>query len=75
VLIANNGDFTFEELQNLVLMHPRCGGRTGTNVGLPARNWTALSRQDVVYGYNSLPPYSQKKFRIGNVAPSSAGAM
>ncbi len=68
VLIANNGDFTFEELQGLgfdaILV---AAGAQGTKwLGLPGEELNGVYHaKDVVYGYNSLPPYSQKKFRIG----------
>jgi ferredoxin/flavodoxin---NADP+ reductase len=68
VLIANNGDFTFEELRNFgfdaILV---TAGAQGTKwLGLPGEELDGVYHaKDVVYGYNSLPPYSQKKFRIG----------
>jgi ferredoxin/flavodoxin---NADP+ reductase len=68
VLIANNGDFTFDELRNFgfdaILV---AAGAQGTKwLGLPGEELDGVYHaKDVVYGYNSLPPYSQKKFRIG----------
>jgi len=68
VLIANNGDFTFEELCSFgfdaILV---AAGAQGTKwLGLPGEELDGVYHaKDVVYGYNSLPPYSQKKFRIG----------
>jgi len=68
VLIANNGDFTFEELHNFgfdaIIV---AAGAQGTKwLGLPGEELDGVYHaKDVVYGYNSLPPYSQKKFRIG----------
>ncbi len=68
VLIANNGDLTFEELRNMgfdaILV---AAGAQGTKwLGLPGEELEGVYHaKDVVYGYNSLPPYSQKKFRIG----------
>jgi ferredoxin--NADP+ reductase len=68
VLIANNGDFTFEELLNFgfdaIIV---AAGAQGTKwLGLPGEELDGVYHaKDVVYGYNSLPPYSQKKFRIG----------
>ncbi len=68
VLIANNGDFTFEELRGFgfdaILV---AAGAQGTKwLGLPGEELDGVYHaKDVVYGYNSLPPYSQKKFRIG----------
>ena len=68
VLIANHGDFTFDELRNLgfdaILV---AAGAQGTKwLGLPGEELDGVYHaKDVVYGYNSLPPYSQKKFRIG----------
>ena len=68
VLIANNGDFTFEELSSFgfdaILV---AAGAQGTKwLGLPGEELDGVYHaKDVVYGYNSLPPYSQKKFRIG----------
>jgi len=68
VLIANNGDFTFEELRSFgfdaILV---AAGAQGTKwLGLPGEELDGVYHaKDVVYGYNSLPPYSQKKFRIG----------
>jgi len=42
-------------------------GAQGTKwLGLPGEELNGVYHaKDVVYGYNSLPPYSQKKFRIG----------
>jgi ferredoxin--NADP+ reductase len=68
VVIANNGDFTFEELQGMgfdaVIV---TAGAQGTKwLGLEGEELDGVYHaKDVVYGYNSLPPYSQKKFRIG----------
>jgi ferredoxin--NADP+ reductase len=68
VLVANNGDFTFDELRNFgfdaILV---AAGAQGTKwLGLPGEELDGVYHaKDVVYGYNSLPPYSQKKFRIG----------
>ena len=68
VLIANNGDFTFDELRSFgfdaILV---TAGAQGTKwLGLPGEELDGVYHaKDVVYGYNSLPPYSQKKFRIG----------
>jgi ferredoxin--NADP+ reductase len=68
VLIANNGDITFEELHNFnfdaIIV---AAGAQGTKwLGLPGEELDGVYHaKDVVYGYNSLPPYSQKKFRIG----------
>ncbi len=68
VLIANNGDLTFEELRSFgfdaILV---AAGAQGTKwLGLPGEELDGVYHaKDVVYGYNSLPPYSQKKFRIG----------
>jgi ferredoxin/flavodoxin---NADP+ reductase len=68
VLIANNGDFTFEDLRNFgfdaIIV---AAGAQGTKwLGLPGEELDGVYHaKDVVYGYNSLPPYSQKKFRIG----------
>jgi ferredoxin--NADP+ reductase len=68
VLIANNGDFTFEELKGMgfdaIIV---TAGAQGTKwLGLEGEELEGVYHaKDVVYGYNSLPPYSQKKFRIG----------
>jgi ferredoxin/flavodoxin---NADP+ reductase len=68
VVIANNGDFTFEELQGMgfdaIIV---AAGAQGTKwLGLEGEGLDGVYHaKDVVYGYNSLPPYSQKKFRIG----------
>jgi ferredoxin--NADP+ reductase len=68
VLIANNGDITFDELLGFgfdaILV---AAGAQGTKwLGLPGEELDGVYHaKDVVYGYNSLPPYSQKKFRIG----------
>jgi ferredoxin/flavodoxin---NADP+ reductase len=68
VLISNNGDITFEELRGFgfdaILV---AAGAQGTKwLGLPGEELNGVYHaKDVVYGYNSLPPYSQKKFRIG----------
>ncbi len=68
VVIANNGDFTFEDLQGMgfdaIIV---AAGAQGTKwLGLEGEELDGVYHaKDVVYGYNSLPPYSQKKFRIG----------
>jgi ferredoxin--NADP+ reductase len=68
VLIANNGDFTFEEIKAMgfdaIIV---AAGAQGTKwLGLEGEELDGVYHaKDVVYGYNSLPPYSQKKFRIG----------
>jgi ferredoxin--NADP+ reductase len=68
VLIAAHGDFTFDELRGFgfdaILV---AAGAQGTKwLGLPGEELDGVYHaKDVVYGYNSLPPYSQKKFRIG----------
>jgi len=68
VVIANNGDFTFEDLQGMgfdaIIV---AAGAQGTKwLGLEGEELHGVYHaKDVVYGYNSLPPYSQKKFRIG----------
>lgn len=68
VLIANNGDFTFDDLRNFgfdaIIV---AAGAQGTKwLGLPGEELDGVYHaKDVVYGYNSLPPFSQKKFRIG----------
>ena len=68
ILIANKGDFTFDELRSFgfdaILV---TAGAQGTKwLGLPGEELDGVYHaKDVVYGYNSLPPYSQKKFRIG----------
>jgi ferredoxin/flavodoxin---NADP+ reductase len=68
VLVANHGDFTFEELQGMgfdaIIV---AAGAQGTKwLGLEGEELDGVYHaKDVVYGYNSLPPYSQKKFSIG----------
>jgi ferredoxin--NADP+ reductase len=68
VLIANHGDFTFDELRGMgfdaILV---AAGAQGTKwLGLEGEELDGVYHaKDVVYGYNSLPPFSQKKFRIG----------
>jgi len=68
ILIANNGDFTFDDLHNFnfdaIIV---AAGAQGTKwLGLPGEELDGVYHaKDVVYGYNSLPPYSQKNFRIG----------
>lgn len=68
VVIANNGDLTFEEVLDLgfdaIIV---AAGAQGTKwLGLEGEELDGVYHaKDVVYGYNSLPPYSQKKFRIG----------
>lgn len=68
VVIANNGDFTFDDLQGMgfdaIIV---AAGAQGTKwLGLEGEELDGVYHaKDVVYGYNSLPPYSQKKFRIG----------
>ncbi len=68
VLVANNGDFTFDEVHGMgfdaIIV---AAGAQGTKwLGLEGEELDGVYHaKDVVYGYNSLPPYSHKKFRIG----------
>ncbi len=68
VIIANNGDFPFDEVRGMgfdaIIV---AAGAQGTKwLGLEGEELHGVYHaKDVVYGYNSLPPYSQKKFRIG----------
>lgn len=68
VVIGANGDFTLEELRGFgfdaILV---AAGAQGTkSLGLPGENLEGVYHaKDVVYAYNKLPPFSQRKFRFG----------
>lgn len=68
VSIGTNGDFTFDEIQNMgfdaILVS---AGAQGTKwLGLPGEDLEGVYHaKDLVYHYNGLPPYSEKKFRLG----------
>ena len=68
VTISNTGDLTLDELRTLgfdaVLV---TAGAQGTkSLGLPGENLEGVYHaKDVVFFYNKLPPFSQKKFRFG----------
>ncbi|MCE9645973.1 MAG: FAD-dependent oxidoreductase [Chloroflexi bacterium] len=68
VTIGTHGDLTLDELRALgfdaVLV---AAGAQGTkSLGLPGEDLEGVYHaKDVVYGYNKLPPFSQKKFRFG----------
>jgi ferredoxin--NADP+ reductase len=68
VVIGNNGDVTLGELRELgfdaILVS---AGAQGTKwLGLPGEDLEGVYHaKEVVYAYNNLPPFSQKKFRFG----------
>jgi ferredoxin--NADP+ reductase len=68
VVIGDNGDLTLDELRELgfdaVLVS---AGAQGTKwLGLPGEDLEGVYHaKEIVYGYNKLPPYSQKNFRFG----------
>lgn len=68
VSVATNGDLTLDEIRALgfdaVLVS---AGAQGTkSLGLPGEALEGVYHaKDVVYFYNKLPPFSQKKFRFG----------
>ena len=68
VTIGANGDLTLDELRALgfdaVLV---TAGAQGTkSLGLPGENLEGVYHaKDVVFSYNKLPPFSQKKFHFG----------
>ena len=68
VVVGEHGDLTLDDLRALgfqaVLVTV---GAQGTKwLGLPGENLEGVYHaKEVVYGYNKLPPFSQKKFRIG----------
>lgn len=68
VLVGSNGNLTFDELRALgfdaVLV---TAGAQGTkSLGLPGEELEGVYHaKDVVYFYNKLPPFSQRKFRFG----------
>ncbi len=77
VSVGVEGDLTLSDLQALgfqaVLV---TAGAQGTKwLGLPGEDLTGVYHaKDVVYFYNKLPPFSQKKFRFGKrVAIVGAG--
>jgi len=71
VSIGVGGDFTLDEIRALsfdaVLV---AAGAQGTkSLGLPGEELEGVYHaKDVVYGYNKLPPFSQRKFRYGKRA-------
>ena len=68
ISIGNHGDLTLDELRELgfdaVLV---TAGAQGTkSLGLPGEELEGVYHaKDVVFAYNKLPPFSQKKFRFG----------
>jgi ferredoxin--NADP+ reductase len=68
VSIGANADFTFDEIQNMgfdaILVS---AGAQGTKwLGLQGEDLKGVYHaKDLVYHYNSLPPYSEKKFHLG----------
>lgn len=71
ISIGKNGDFTLEEIRafgfDAVLVS---AGAQGTkSLGLPGEELEGVYHaKDVVYSYNSLPPFSQRHFRFGKRA-------
>ena len=71
VSIGTNGDLTLEDIRALgfdaVLVS---AGAQGTkSLGLPGEELEGVYHaKDVVYHYNKLPPFSQRKFRFGKRA-------
>jgi ferredoxin--NADP+ reductase len=77
IVIGANGDLTLADLRALgfqaILV---CVGAQGTKwLGLPGEDLTGVYHaKDLVYHYNQLPPFSQKKFHFGKkVAVVGAG--
>jgi ferredoxin--NADP+ reductase len=68
IVISNQGDINLNDLRALgfqaVLV---TAGAQGTKwLGLPGEDLEGVYHaKEIVYGYNKLPPFSQKKFRIG----------
>lgn len=68
IVIGNNGDITLDELRSFgfdaILVS---AGAQGTKwLGLPGEDLEGVYHaKEIVYGYNSLPPFSQKNFRFG----------
>jgi ferredoxin--NADP+ reductase len=77
ISVGSQGDLTLDDLRSLgfqaILVTV---GAQGTKwLGLPGEQLTGVYHaKDVVYHYNQLPPYSQKKFHFGKkVAVVGAG--
>jgi len=69
ISIGSNGKLTFDELRALgfdaVLV--TVGAQGTKSLGLPGEELEGVYHaKDVVYFYNKLPPFSQKKHRFGN---------
>lgn len=68
VSIGANADFTFDEIKNMgfdaILVS---AGAQGTKwLGLQGEDLEGVYHaKDLVYHYNGLPPFSEKKFRLG----------
>jgi len=68
IVIGNSGDITLDELRGFgfdaILVS---AGAQGTKwLGLPGEDLEGVYHaKEVVYGYNKLPPYSQKNFHFG----------
>lgn len=68
VVVSEKGDFTLDQIRALgfdaVLVS---AGAQGTkSLGLPGEELEGVYHaKDVVYHYNKLPPFSQRKFRFG----------
>lgn len=71
ISIGSGGDFSLDEIRALgfdaVLV---AAGAQGTkSLGLPGENLEGVYHaKDLVYHYNKLPPFSQRKFRFGKRA-------
>ncbi len=77
ISIGQQGDFSLEDLRSFgfqaILV---CAGAQGTKwLGLPGEDLIGVHHaKDLVYHYNQLPPYTQKKYRLGRrVAVVGAG--
>ncbi len=68
IIIGKNGDITLDELRSFgfdaILVS---AGAQGTKwLGLPGEDLEGVYHaKEIVYGYNKLPPFSQKNFRFG----------
>jgi ferredoxin--NADP+ reductase len=68
VSVGNHGDLTLDELRALGLdaVLVTAGAQGTKSLGLPGEELEGVYHaKDVVYFYNKLPPFSQKKFRFG----------
>lgn len=68
VSVSSGGDFTFDQVKTMGFdaLLVTAGAQGTKSLGLPGEDLEGVYHaKDVVYHYNKLPPFSQRKFRFG----------